>query len=74
MLFRSLRDLEAGAADSGTFPAVAGAQSAVSGGMSSRMESRNGQPAVTGAYVGSSEPGGHNGGFHPSDGPSHDRR
>jgi DivIVA domain-containing protein len=69
-----LRDLEAGAADSGTFPAVAGAQSAVGGGMPSRMESRNGQPAVTGAYVGSSEPGGHNGGFHPSDGPSHDRR
>ena len=30
--------------------------------------------AVTGAYVGSPEPGGHNGGFHPSDGPSHDRR
>ena len=68
-----LRDLEAGAADSGTFPAVAGPQS-VGGGMSSRMESRNGQPAVTGAYVGSPEPGGHNGGFHPSDGPSHDRR
>ena len=66
-----LRDLEAGAADSGTFPAVA--QSSV-GGMPSRMESRNGQPAVTGAYVGSPEPGGHNGGFHPSDGPSHDRR
>jgi len=69
-----LRDLEAGAADSGTFPAVAGPQSSVGGGMSSRMESRNGQPAVTGAYVGSPEPGGHNGGFHPSDGPSHDRR
>src|SRR5499427_5166333 len=68
-----LRDLEAGAADSGTFPAVAGPQS-VGGGMSSRMDSRNGQPAVTGAYVGSPEPGGHNGGFHPSDGPSHDRR
>ena len=66
-----LRDLEAGAADSGTFPAVA-AQSSV--GMPSRMETRNGQPAVTGAYVGSPEPGGHNGGFHPSDGPSHDRR
>ena len=66
-----LRDLEAGAADSGTFPAVAGPQS---GGMSSRMEGRNGQPAVSGAYVGSPEPGGHNGGFHPSDGPSHDRR
>jgi len=69
-----LRDLEAGAADSGTFPAVAGPQSSVGGGMSSRMETRNGQPAVTGAYVGSPEPGGHNGGFHPSDGPSHDRR
>jgi vacuolar-type H+-ATPase subunit H len=69
-----LRDLEAGAADSGTFPAVAGPQSSVGGGMPSRMESRNGQPAVTGAYVGSPEPGGHNGGFHPSDGPSHDRR
>jgi DivIVA domain-containing protein len=68
-----LRDLEAGAADSGTFPAVAGPPSSV-GGMPSRMESRNGQPAVTGAYVGSPEPGGHNGGFHPSDGPSHDRR
>ena len=69
-----LRDLEAGAADSGTFPAVAGPQSSVGGGMSSRMDARNGQPAVTGAYVGSPEPGGHNGGFHPSDGPSHDRR
>ena len=69
-----LRDLEAGAADSGTFPAVAGPQSSVGGGMPSRMEARNGQPAVTGAYVGSPEPGGHNGGFHPSDGPSHDRR
>jgi DivIVA domain-containing protein len=67
-----LRDLEAGAADSGTFPAVAGPPSAV--GMPSRMDARNGQPAVTGAYVGSPEPGGHNGGFHPSDGPSHDRR
>jgi DivIVA domain-containing protein len=67
-----LRDLEAGAADSGTFPAVAGPPAAV--GMPSRMEARNGQPAVTGAYVGSPEPGGHNGGFHPSDGPSHDRR
>jgi DivIVA domain-containing protein len=67
-----LRDLEAGAADSGTFPAVAAPQPPV--GMPSRMESRNGQPAVTGAYVGSPEPGGHNGGFHPSDGPPHDRR
>src|SRR6516165_10909953 len=68
-----LRDLEAGAADSGTFPAVA-APPPPAVGMPSRMEARNGQPAVTGAYVGSPEPGGHNGGFHPSDGPSHDRR
>jgi DivIVA domain-containing protein len=70
-----LRDLEAGAADSGTFPAVTGPQTSVSPGMAPpRMETRNGQPAVTGAYVGSPEPAAHNGGFHPSDGPSHDRR
>ncbi|HEV3292829.1 MAG TPA: DivIVA domain-containing protein [Streptosporangiaceae bacterium] len=67
-----LRDLEAGATDSGTFPAVTGPQSSVGAGM--RMESRNGQPAVTGAYVGSPEPAGHPGGFHPADGPAHDRR
>jgi DivIVA domain-containing protein len=64
-----LRDLEAGAADSGTFPAVSAPQGP--GVMQPRMESRNGQPAVTGAYVGSPDPG-HNGGFH--DGPPHDRR
>jgi DivIVA domain-containing protein len=69
-----LRDLEAGAADSGTFPAVAAGPPPPAVGMPSRMDARNGQPAVTGAYVGSPEPGGHNGGFHPSDGPSHDRR
>jgi DivIVA domain-containing protein len=66
-----LRDLEAGATDSGTFPAVTGPQSAVTPGM--RMESRNGQPAVTGAYAGPSEPTGHTGGFHPAEGPAHDR-
>jgi DivIVA domain-containing protein len=69
-----LRDLEAGAADSGTFPAVTGPQtSSVGANMAPRME-RNGQPAVTGAYVGSPEPAGHNGGFHPGDGQPHDRR
>jgi DivIVA domain-containing protein len=67
-----LRDLEAGATDSGTFPAVTGPQSAV--GPDMRMESRNGQPAVTGAYAGPSEPTGHTGGFHPVEGPAHDRR
>jgi len=70
-----LRDLEAGAADSGTFPAVTGPQTSVNTGMAPpRMESRNGQPAVTGAYVGSPEPAAHNGGFHPTDGPPHERR
>jgi hypothetical protein len=39
-----------------------------------RMDSRNGgQPAVTGAYVGSPEPAGHTG-YHPSDSSAHDRR
>jgi len=67
-----LRDLEAGATDSGTFPAVPGSPSSVGAGM--RMDSRNGQPAVTGAYVGSPEPAGHPGGYHPTDSPPHDRR
>jgi len=67
-----LRDLEAGATDSGTFPTVSGPQSSVGAGM--RMDSRNGgQPAVTGAYVGSPEPAGHTG-YHPSDSSAHDRR
>ncbi len=71
-----LRDLEAGAADSGVFPAVGtGPQSAVPAGMG-RMDARNngGQPAVTGSYVGVSESVAHNGGFHPSDTGQHDRR
>jgi len=66
-----LRDLEAGATDSGTFPAMAGPQSA---GPGMRMDTRNGgQPAVTGAYVGSPEPAGHAGGYHP-DSSAHERR
>jgi cell division septum initiation protein DivIVA len=70
-----LRDLEAGAADSGVFPAVAtGPQSAVTAGMG-RMDVRNGggQPAVTGSYAGPPEPVSH-GGFHPADSAQHDRR
>src|SRR5262252_5723532 len=67
-----LRDLEAGATDSGTFPAMAGPQSAGAG---MRMDTRNGgQPAVTGAYVGSPEPAGHAGGYHPGDTSGHERR
>src|SRR5438067_6408744 len=59
-----LRDLEAGAADSGTFPAMTSPQSPVGVGMPSRMDPRNGQPAVTGADVGSPDAPGRNGGFH----------
>jgi DivIVA domain-containing protein len=67
-----LRDLEAGATDSGTFPTVSGPQSSVGAGL--RMDSRNGgQPAVTGAYVGA-ESAGHTSGYHPSDSSAHDRR
>ncbi|HEY2549787.1 MAG TPA: DivIVA domain-containing protein [Streptosporangiaceae bacterium] len=65
-----LRDLEAGAADSGVFPAVAtGPQQAVPAGMGAR----NGQPSVAGSYAGVPESMSHNGGFHPDSG-QHDRR
>jgi len=69
-----LRDLEAGAADSGVFPAVAtGPQSAVTAGMG-RMDVRNGGgQSVTGSYAGTPEPVSH-GGFHPADSAQHDRR
>jgi DivIVA domain-containing protein len=69
-----LRDLEAGAADSGVFPAVAtGPQSPVPAGIG-RMDSRNGgQPSVTGAYPPPPEPVSH-GGYHPADSGPHDRR
>src|SRR5580692_7407615 len=67
-----MRDLEAGATDSGAFPAMGnGPDSSVSSGMS-RMEARNGQPSIASAYAGAPEPVSH-GGFHPSDGP-HDHR
>jgi DivIVA domain-containing protein len=70
-----LRDLEAGAADSGVFPAVGagtGPQSAVGMGMGGRMDMRNG--AQSGGYAAIPEPVAHNGGFHPSDAGQHDRR
>jgi DivIVA domain-containing protein len=71
-----LRDLEAGAADSGVLPSVAtGPQSTVQPGMG-RMDVRNGgaQPAVAASYAGVAESVAHNGGFHPSDTGQHDRR
>jgi DivIVA domain-containing protein len=68
-----LRDLEAGAADSGVFPAVGTGpqQSPVGVGMG-RLDMRNG--SQSGAYQGIPEPVSHNGGFHPSDAGQHDRR
>jgi len=67
-----LRDLEAGAADSGVFPAVAatGPQPAVPVGVG---HMRGGGPSGTG-FPGVSEPMGHNGGYHPADSGQHDRR
>jgi DivIVA domain-containing protein len=68
-----LRDLEAGAADSGVFPAVVtGPQSSVTSGMRG-MDTRNGQPSVSGSYP-QPEPVAHGGGFHPADSGQHDRR
>jgi DivIVA domain-containing protein len=69
-----LRDLEAGATDSGVFPAMAtGPQPAVPAGMG-RMDARNGQQTVASPYTPQPEPVPHTGGFHPSDSAQHDRR
>ncbi len=70
-----LRDLEAGAADSGVLPSGAtGPQTSVPAGMG-RMDARNGgQPAVAPSYAGVPESVAHNGGFRPSDSSQHDRR
>ena len=69
-----LRDLEAGATDSGVFPAMQGSppQPAVPAGMG-RIE-RNGQPSVPPSYPPQPEPVPHTGGFHPSEAGQHDRR
>jgi DivIVA domain-containing protein len=70
-----LRDLEAGATDSGVFPAMAtGPQPAVPASMG-RMDARNGgQQTVASPYTPQPEPVPHTGGFHPSESPQHDRR
>jgi len=67
-----MRDLEAGATDSGAFPAMGGPDPSVPG--MSRLDSRNGQPSIAGAYTGAPEPVSHGGGFHPSDSSPHDHR
>jgi DivIVA domain-containing protein len=68
-----LRDLEAGAADSGVFPAVGTGpqQSPVGVGMG-RLDMRNGSQAA--GYQPMPEAVAHNGGFHPTDAGQHDRR
>ena len=68
-----LRDLEAGAADSGVFPAVGtGPQQSPAGVGMGRLDMRNG--SATGGYQPIPEAVGHNGGFHPTDAGQHDRR
>jgi DivIVA domain-containing protein len=66
-----LRDLEAGAADSGVFPAVAatGPQPAVPVGVGHMRGGPSGA-----SFSGMSDPMGHNGGYHPADSGQHDRR
>jgi DivIVA domain-containing protein len=66
-----LRDLEAGAADSGVFPAVAatGPQPAVPVGVGPMRGGPSGS-----SFSGMSDPMGHNGGYHPADTGQHDRR
>jgi DivIVA domain-containing protein len=72
-----LRDLEAGSADSGVFPAVTatGPQPAISVGMG-RLDLRSaGQGAsASGSFAAMPEPVAHNGGYHPADSGQHDRR
>jgi DivIVA domain-containing protein len=72
-----LRDLEAGSADSGVFPAVTatGPQPAISVGLG-RMDLRNGGQgaSASGSFAAMPEPVAHNGGYHPADSGQHDRR
>ena len=65
-----LRDLEAGAADSGVFPAVAGRPAAGR----SRGRGPHARRSVRAPFPGMSDPMGHNGGYHPADSGQHDRR
>jgi DivIVA domain-containing protein len=70
-----LRDLEAGAQDTGGFRAVVGTgPQAVPAGAMPRADMRNGQTGPAPAYAGQPEPAGHSGGFRPADGSPHERR
>jgi hypothetical protein len=70
-----LRDLEAGASDTGGFRAVIGTgPQPVPAAAMPRADMRNGQAGATPAYAGQPEPAAHSGGFRPADGSPHERR
>jgi DivIVA domain-containing protein len=70
-----LRDLEAGASDTGGFRAVVGTgPQPVPAAAMPRADVRNGQTGATPAYAGQPEPAAHSGGFRPADGSPHERR
>ena len=69
-----LRDLEAGASDTGGFRAMGSSPQSVQASMQ-RSDVRNGQstPGAS-AYAGQPEPAAHSGGFRPGEGSPHERR
>jgi DivIVA domain-containing protein len=70
-----LRDLEAGASDTGGFRAVVGTGPQPVSAPMPRPEVRNGQPGAAPAYAGQPEPAAHAAGFRPAnDGAPHERR
>jgi DivIVA domain-containing protein len=70
-----LRDLEAGASDTGGFRAVVGTGPQPVAAAMPRADVRsNGATGATPAYAGQPEPAAHAGGFRPADGSPHERR
>ena len=71
-----LRDLEAGATDSGGFPVIGSPQPQPVGAAMQHADMRNGQPSGgTGPFPTPAETAPHGGGYRPADGPSpHERR
>lgn len=69
-----LRDLEAGATDSGAFPVIGSGQQPVAAGLQ-HMDLRNGQQSGSGAFAPPAEAAPHGGGYRPAEGPQpHERR
>jgi DivIVA domain-containing protein len=69
-----LRDLEAGASDTGGFRAVVGTGPQPVPAAMPRGAMANGQTGGAPAYAGQPEPAAHSGGFRPADGSPHERR